>query len=215
MFKKVLQCVLVGENKLLLAEISGFMALRWEALWWRSSISISPVPSGILMNYSELDGVQVRGTAGYVSVMIKCCSAATSVSWTTRHLPAQTGGEYTAVFIWCFCGWSVQYMHKGVLLNCCETPLPLFQSVPQCLFCRKNICTWTWITLVFYTLRVHIKHCHFRAIQSNTRHFNCRGIFSLCTHPIHTPKCTLLPVCWNSTFLNVETLRFFKSSFLF
>ena len=110
MLKKcIAMCSCFGENKLLLTEISGFMALHWEALWWQSSIFISPVPSGILMNYSELDGVQVRGTAGNVSVMIKCCSAATSVSWTTRHLPAQTGEEYTAVFIWCFCGWGVRY----------------------------------------------------------------------------------------------------------
>lgn len=64
------------------------MVLQREALRRRSGIFIkttgfffsSPVPSGILMNHSELDCVQVRGTVGRVSVMIKCCSAATLVS---------------------------------------------------------------------------------------------------------------------------------------
>lgn len=57
----------------------------------------SPVPSGILMNHSELDCVQVRGTVGHVSVMIKCRSAATLVSWTTWHLPAQTSEKCTVL----------------------------------------------------------------------------------------------------------------------
>lgn len=56
------------------------------------------MPSGILMTHSELDCVQVRGTVGHVSAMIKCCSAAMLMSWTTRRLPTQTVKMHIVVF---------------------------------------------------------------------------------------------------------------------
>lgn len=66
------------------------MMLQWEAFVvakWHfiktKGCFLSPVPSGIMMTHSELDCVQVGGTVGHVSVMIKCCSAAALTSHTT------------------------------------------------------------------------------------------------------------------------------------
>lgn len=94
------------------------MVLQREALWWQSGIFISPVPSGILMKHSELVCVHVKGAVGHVSV-IKCCTAAPLVSWTTWHLPAQAHEKCTVLCLFGVFLWFQRAAHSWrTLLNC-------------------------------------------------------------------------------------------------
>ena len=88
--------------------LRGFVAVKWHSYQDNCTFFFSPMPSGILMTHSELDRVQVRGTVGHVSAMIKWCSAAMLMSWTTQRLPAQTRKKCTlSCCIWYFVGFRV------------------------------------------------------------------------------------------------------------
>lgn len=63
----------------------------------------SPMPSGISMTHADLDRVQVRGTVGHVSAVMKWSGAAVLVSW-TYMMPGWPDQQnmHVAVFIF---GW--------------------------------------------------------------------------------------------------------------